>query len=323
MKFARWLCLFVLTGAVHAATVAETQSFLRDHHHAWLPYPWPVQPTTNELARLLDYDFDTVGLSFAGSYHGGNMDFSSLDTAVRMAGDRGKRVVLDFAPSFDPGDGVYDRLSDGSIITNIWNQSPNYAMIDVFDPSQREKYNRYIALCVGRYGKDSRVAGFVLGWGYMGETGYYIGDFLADFSYLGKVASGYSDYALREFNHWRRVHRFAPVPKLPMPSLDGPDRDYILFHRFRSEFAGNVFQKEAVARAKALTRKPVGIFGYISVNANNYGRDWAPTPNADFFRSTPRRLPSICAELCWTRPWASRIAKWRTTGGITPWRASR
>jgi hypothetical protein len=274
-----------LTGVGHATTVAETQSFLREHRHAWLPYPWPVQPTTNELARLLDYGFDVVGLSFAGSYHGGNIDFSTLDTAVRMVADKGKTAVLDLAPSFDATDGVFDRLSDGSIVTNIWNQNPNYAMIDIFDVRQREKYDRYIELCVRRYGRDPRVAGFVIGWGYMGETGFYIGDFLTDFKLLGSVASGYSDCALQEFNRWRRERRLPALSRLPMPALTGQDRDYILFHRFRSEFAGGVFQKEAVAQAQALTRKPVGIFGYLSVNAGNYGRDWAPTPNADFYRS--------------------------------------
>jgi hypothetical protein len=283
----RLLLTAYLLGAAfcHAASVAETQSFLRDHRHAWLPYPWPEQATTNELARLLDYDFDTIGLSFTGSYHAGHIDFSTLDTAIGMVAAKGKKAVLDFAPGFDPSDNVFDRISDGSLMTNIWNRSPNYAMIDVFDPRQRELYCRYLELAAQRYGKDPRVAGFVVGWGYMGETGYFIGDYLADFSRLGSVVSGYSDFALVEFNRWRKRQHLPALTKLPKPSMAGPDRDYILFHRFRSEFAGDVFQKEAVARVRALTRKPVGTFGYTSVSAANYGRDWAPTPNVDFYRS--------------------------------------
>jgi hypothetical protein len=279
------LTLAITDRVSSAASVSDTQHFLRDHRHAWLPYPWPVQPTTNELARLLDYDFDTIGLSFAGNYRGGNIDFSTLDRAVEMVGRRGKRAVLDIAPSFDPSDNVVDQLSDGSFMTNQWDRNPNYAMIDVFDPVQREKYDHYVELCVRRYGSNPHLAGFILGWGYMGETGYFIGDYLTDFANLGKVASGYSAFALAEFNRWRHLRKLSYLTALPRPTEQGRNRDYILFHQFRSEFAGNVFQRDAAARAQALTRKPVGTFGYISVNANNYGRDWAPTPNVDFYRS--------------------------------------
>lgn len=279
------LFCIALVIAAPAASVSETQNFLHHHHHAWLPYPFPGETDANELARLLDYDFDTIGLSFAGSFHGGDIDFSALDAAINLVSARGKTVVLNLAPRFDETDGVFDRLSDGSLMTNVPNRSPNYAMIDVFDPPQRQKFCQWIELCARRYGTNQRVAAFVIGWGYMGETGYFIGDYLRDFNLLGTVASGYSDHALHEFNRWRKKQGLPELSRLPLPALAGPDRDYILFHQFRNEFAGNVFQKEALARAKNFTRKPVGIFGYISVNAANYGRDWAPTPNADFYRS--------------------------------------
>lgn len=277
-------CL-LLAVQLQAASSGETQAFLRQHRHAWLPYPFPAETSTNELARLLDFPFDIIGLSFAGSYHGGDIDFSTLDTAVAMVAARGRTAVLSLTPRFDASDGVFDRLTDGSVITNVPYKNPNASMIDVFDPAQREKFCRWIDLCVGRYGKDPRVSGFVIGWGYMGETGFFIGDYLSDFDKLDSVASGYSTNALAEFNRWRQKHGLSNLLQLPLPSVAGPDRDYILFQRFRTEFAGGVFQKEAVARAQALTRKPVGIFGYISVNAANYARNWAPTPNADFYRS--------------------------------------
>ncbi|MDB6124475.1 MAG: hypothetical protein JWQ71_3468 [Pedosphaera sp.] len=282
-------CIAVLIWFVtlvgQSATVRETQSFLRDHHHAWLPYPFPYETTTNELARLLTYDFDAIGLLFAGSYHGGNIDFSQLDTGINMVASRGKKVVLHLTPRFDESDGVFDRLSDGSTLTNQWNKNPNASMIDLFDVQQRKKFNHFLELCAKRYGRDARVLGFVIGWGYMGETGFYIGDYLTDFNRIGSVASGYSPHSLKEFNHWRQRQHLPELRELPMPSIGAQSRDYILFHQFRTEFAGEIFQKEAVAQVKAFTRKPVGTFGYISVNVANYGRDWTPTPNADFYRS--------------------------------------
>jgi hypothetical protein len=278
-----FLLLTWVTG--HSATVRETQSFLRDHRHAWLPYPFPYETSTNELARLLAYDFDAIGLLFAGSYHGGKIDFSQLDTGIGMVAAKGKQVVLHLTPRFDESDGVFDRLSDGSILTNQWNKNPNAAMIDLFDAQQRKKFCHFLELCARRYGHDPRVIGFVIGWGYMGETGFYIDDYLTDFSRIGSVASGYSPHALNEFNRWRRRQHLPEVRELPMPSTAGQTRDYILFHQFRSEFAGEVFQREAIAGVKAYTRKPVGTFGYISVNVANYGRDWTSTSNADFYRS--------------------------------------
>ena len=277
------ICLFAVLAP--AATVKETQAFLRDHRHAWLPYPFPSETATTELSRLLHYDFDTIDLSFAGSYHGGHIDFSALDAAVRLIGGKGKRVVLTLTPRFDATDGVFDRLSDGSVITNVPYKNPNASMIDIFDPQQRGKYGDYVASCIRHYQNDPHMAGYILGWGYMGETGLFIGDYLENFNLIGSVASGYSEHALEEFNRWRAGLGLPALGQLPMPSVAGNSADYILFHRFRCEFVGGVFQKEAVARAQALTPKPVGTWGYLSVNAGNYGRNWALTPNADFLRS--------------------------------------
>jgi hypothetical protein len=281
------LCVAVmlLARTASAASIGETQSFLRDHRHAWLPYPFPFETSTNELGRLLAYDFDAVGLLFAGSYHGGSIDFSQLDAGINLVAAKNRKVVLHLTPRFDESDGVFDYLSDGSIIPNQWNKSPNAAMIDIFDARQRNKFYQFLEICARRYGHDPRVLGFVIGWGYMGETGFYIGNYLADFKQIGSVASGYSPGALKEFNLWRRRRRFPELKQLPRPSNAGPARDYILFHQFRTEFAGEVFQKEAIARMKSFTRKPTGTFGYISVNVANYGRDWTATPNADFYRS--------------------------------------
>lgn len=271
--------------ALNAASVKQTQSFLRDHRHAWLPYPFPDETATRELTPLLQYDFDIVDLSFVGSYHGGQIDFAALDAAVRMIEDKGKSVVLTLTPRFDAADGVFDRLSDGSVITNVPYKNPNASMIDVFDPAQREKYCDYIERCVRHYDNDSHLAGFIIGWGYMGETGYFIGDYLSDFNLLGHVQSGYSAHALEEFNRWRTKMKLPTLAELPLPKLPGGNVDFALFQRFRCDFAGDIFQKEAIARAKKFTDKPVGTWGYISVNGANYGRNWARTPNADFYRS--------------------------------------
>ena len=194
-------------------------------------------------------------------------------------------------------------------------------MLDLFDVKQRDKFNHFLELCARRYGRDPRVIGFVVGWGYMGETGYYIGDYLTDFNRIGSVTSGYSVHALEEFNRWRRKRGLAELRELPMPSISGQSRDYILFHQFRSEYAGEVFQKEAVARVKAFTRKPVGTFGYISVNVANYGRDWAPRRMPTFTVPPPRRHPLICGGRWWIRAWVGKTASFTMVFGISRWRA--
>jgi len=279
------LVLILLLRVSYAATPEETQQFLRGCRHSWCPYALPGETTLDEILKVADLGFDTVGVSFVGRYNGGNIDFSKLDEAVDAVGKRGQKVVIHVAPRFSDGDGISDRLDNGTVIRHAWNRSPNYAILDIFDPRQRRKFCDWVRICAKRYGRDERVAAFVIGWGYMGETGFYNGDFLADFSRQGSECGGCSPYALAEFNRWRREMNLPPVAELPLPSTSGQSDDYILFHRFRCEFVRNVFHKEMIAAAKSETDYPIGTFAYISACPDSYARNWTDAPNADFYRS--------------------------------------
>ncbi|MGC8668476.1 MAG: hypothetical protein ACP5VE_10220 [Chthonomonadales bacterium] len=270
---------------IKASTPAQTQHFLRSLRHSWCPYALPAETSLGEILQVARFDFDTVGISFVGPYNGGHMDFASLDQAIDAVSRRGQRVVLHLSPRFLEDEGVSDRLSDGTTLPNIWNRNPNYALADIFDPGQRRKICDWFRCVARRYGKDPRVAAFVLGWGNLGETGFFHGDFITNPASLGSVCAGYSTWALKAFNSWRRKHHLEPVTRLPLPSPIHQTQDYILFHRFRSEFIRTVFHKEILQAVKEFTSDPVGIFAYLPASPDSYARDWTDAPNADFYRT--------------------------------------
>ncbi|MCX6374445.1 MAG: hypothetical protein NTU88_00140, partial [Armatimonadetes bacterium] len=168
---------------------------------------------------------------------------------------------------------------------HIWDRSPNYCFLDMFDPRQRRMFCDYVSRCAERYGRNEHAAAFVIGWGYMGETGFYNGDFLADFPKQGSETAGYSPYSLAEFNRWRADRGLLRVKELPPPSTIEQSDDYILFMRFRSDFVRNVFHREMFDAAHAHTDHPCGTFAYLSASPDSYARNWTDSPNADFYRS--------------------------------------
>jgi hypothetical protein len=267
-----------------AAAAADVHSFLR-LRHAWCPYALPAETTLEEIETVARRGFDVVGVSFVGPYNGGNIDFTALDAAIALAAKHDARTLIHLAPRFSEQDQMSDTLHDGTLLPHIWNRSPNYSVADIFDSRQTRLFTDYLSRVAQRYSRDSRVAGFALGWGYMGETGFFIGDFLADYSRIGATSAGYSEAARREFNRSRVGNGLNPLEKLPLPSVERQSDDYIAFQRFRAEWVRDVFQQEMVAAVKAHTACPVGIFGYIAANPNNYARCWQSTPNADFYRS--------------------------------------
>ncbi len=290
MRLTRRLFLGLPLAASLSLSVGEArggekaEAFLR-LRHAWCPYALPAETTLQEIESVARRGFEAVGVSFVGPYNGGQIDFSTLDAAVELVAKYRARTVLHLAPRFSEGDRMGDTLHDGTFLPHVWNRSPNYSVTDIFDPRQQRLFFDYLARVAQRYGHDKRVAGFALGWGYMGETGFFFGDFLSDFSQIGATCAGYSEHALREFNRRRTALGQRPLETLPPPSTERPSADYVAFQRFRSEWVRDVFQKGMVGAVKAHTSVPVGIFGYVAANPSNYARCWQSTPNADFYRS--------------------------------------
>ena len=247
--------------------------------------PLPAETTLQEIESVARRGFDAVGVSFVGPYNGGQIDFSTLDAAVELVAKYKARTVLHLAPRFSEGDRMGDTLHNGTFLPHVWNRSPHYSVVDIFDPRQQTLFFDYLARVAQRYGHDKRIAGFALGWGYMGETGFFFGDFLSDFTQIGATCAGYSEHALRAFNRWRTSQRLTPLETLPLPTVEHQSADYIAFQRFRAEWVRDVFQRGMVGAVKAHTNVPVGIFGYVAANPNNYARCWQSTPNADFYRS--------------------------------------
>jgi len=279
------ISLIGVSAVAGAATKEEPQRFLRQYRHSWCPYALPRETSLAEIEKVARLGFDTVGMSFVAPYNSGDIDFSRLDEAVRMIAERGQQVVLFLAPRFLDSEGVADQLDNGKIIQHVWDKNPNYSMIDIFDPVQRRKFVDWLKRCAVRYGKDDRVAAFVLGWGYQGETGFYNGDWNTKFEWMGSECAGYSPHALAEFNKWRTKKTLPEVAALPLPSLTEQSDDYVLFHRFRSEFIRNVFHREMIGAVKQHTQLAVGIYAYIAASTDSYARDWTDAPNADFYRS--------------------------------------
>lgn len=279
------IAILAIATSAHSATHEETQRFLHGLRHAQCPYALPYETTLAEIGKVVDLGFDAVGIVFVGPYNDGKIDFSTLDQALDLLGKRGQRAVLHIMPRFAESDGVSDRLSDGAVIRSIWDRCPNYGITDVFDPRQRRKFDDWVSRCAERYGHDPRVVGFVIGWGYQGETGFYNGDWVTNWNGLGSVCAGYSSYALAEFNRWRKVRGLASLGELPLPTTGEQSDDYILFQRFRTEFVRDVFQAGYIDAAKAHTSVPVGLFGYVSCGVDNYSRNWVDSPNADFLRT--------------------------------------
>ncbi len=261
---------------------AAVRDLLFDRTHGLLPYPFPAETSLEELDRVLAGKFDTVGILFCGPYRGGEIDFDSLDRVLERIARAGSTTLLNVMPRFLESEGIRDRLSDGRVLAHAWNRSPNYAILDVFDPEQTAKFRGYLAAVGERYGHDERIAGFTIHWGYLGETGFFIGDFTKDSALLGTVSAGYSVHALRAFNAWRGKRGLDPVPSLPDPTAPSPE--FVRFMRFRYE-AVSKFQADAVETLKRATDRPVGIFAYLPADKASYARAWTSTPNADFYRS--------------------------------------
>jgi hypothetical protein len=208
--------------------------------------------------------------------------------AIEKIAIKGKKAVLHLTPRFAESDGVWDRLDNGKIIHSIWDKNPNYGIIDVFSPEQRAKSIAWLEQAAKRYGRNRRVVSFTVGWGFIGETGFYAGDWFADIdkpetAHTGSECAGYSQNALRQFNRWRAKKGFEPVNKLPLPSTKRQSQDYILFHRFRCEFIREVLHREMIAAVKTHTDMPVGIRGYLSAFPDSYARNWVDAPNADYY----------------------------------------
>lgn len=276
----------LVSSAALSARVDPVEKFLSGQTHCMYPPVVNYASSPKEMARCTaDLGYDVVHIGFCGPYNSGNIDTSSVDESLSLLDAKGKKAVLYVNPRFNRDEGICDTLNDGRIITNQWNVGCNAFMVDVFDEAQRGKFADYIARIAQKYGTDDRVAGFVVSWGYMGETGFWIGDFLGDFGLVGTENSGYSKAALVEFNKWRKKHKLAALKSLPLPSPAGQSRDYVLFHRFRAEFVRDVFHRDLIAAAKKHTKKPVGIYNYVSVSTYSGARDWTGSPTADFLRS--------------------------------------
>ena len=279
-------CLSLAVSCAAAADIdARTDAFLHNYRHGYCPYVLSRETNLEEIKIVADQGFDAVGVAFAGTYNNGKIDWSKLDEAVEMLKKDGRKVVVHLFPRFAESEGVSDVLNTGKRITHLWNKSPNYSMLDIFDPSQKAKFCDYLALAAQRWGANPAVIGFVFGWGYQGETGFYNGDFLADFSLMGTECAGYSEFALIEYNRWRRDHGKAPIQALPQPSVERQTDDYIDWMHFRYWYTGEVFERASVDAIKAKTDKPVGTFAYLPASVENYARAWSFVPNADFFRS--------------------------------------
>ena len=289
-----WKTLIIVLSmnlALQANTTASnitnpaTESFLRNYRHAYHPYSLPLETSLDEIARTAGYGFNAMGIGFCGPFDGGNINWSSLDNAVNMLSKRNLKVVIHIYPRFVDSEGIADTLSDGRRITHTWNKSPEYAMIDVFNPLQRMKFDQYLADAAERYGNNPSVIGFCFGWGYLGETGFFIGDFMANGNNQGNAAAGYSSCALYEYNKWRKSHGKVTLDSLPMPSISNPSEDYIDWMHFRHFYTANVFEAEAIAAMKAKTNKPIGTFAYLPASPQSYARGWSCPPNADFLRT--------------------------------------
>jgi len=281
--------LFLALAALCAARVfaadAKTDHFLRNYRHGYCPYPLPYETTLEEIKSVADRGFTAMGIGFAGPCVRGEIDFSKLDAAIEMLAKDGRKTVLYVNPRFPESEGLSDVLSTGARINHTNDKCPNYAIIDIFDPAQAAKFNGYLAKVAARYGRNPNAIGFVFGWGYLGETGFYHGDFFTKGESPGGVCAGYSDNALREYNKLRKRKGLKPIGKLPQPSTQRQSDDYIDWTHFKHFYVGEVFNKQAVDAMKSATDKPVGTFAYLPAGIESYARGWDNTPNADFYRS--------------------------------------
>lgn len=278
--------LILCAGAAVAGIDARTSHFLRDYRHAYCPYPLPYETSLEEIKMIADHGFSAMGIGFAGPCAEGVIDFSKLDAAIEMLAKDGRKTLLYVNPRFPESEGLSDTLNTGKIVPHANDKCPDYCMIDIFDPVQSGKFEAYLRLVGERYGKNPNVIGYVVGWGYLGETGFYHGDFWENApGSVGSVCAGYSDLALAEYNNWRKRKGAKPLDKLPQPSVEKQSDDYIDWTHFKHAYVGQIFNKALIAALKSRTDRPVGTFGYLAASPDSYARAWANTPNADFFRS--------------------------------------
>jgi hypothetical protein len=278
------LCILahILAGTLVAS---PAEQFLHGYKHGFCPYALPRETTYEEILEVADQNYDAVGVIFCGPYNGGDIDWSTLDHIVEALSDSDVKTVIHANPRFHEWEEISDVLNTGERITHVWNRNPNYSIIDVFDPAQRRKFYDYLERCAARYGENPDVIGFCILWGYQGETGFYNGDFLTDFSLIGSECAGYSPHALTEYNNWRDKHGLPPLDSLPQPRTDRQSDDYVDWMRFRDWYVAEIFQRSAVDAMKAETDRPIGLQAYLPASPENYARNWCFTPNADFFRS--------------------------------------
>lgn len=274
-----------LSSTVYAQVDAKTRSFLRDYRHGFCPYPLPFETSLDEIKSIADHGFSAMGIMFAAPYSEGVIDWTTLDKAVDMIAADGRKSVLHICPRFAESEGLFDVMSNGKRIPHANNKSPNYSVLDIYDPVQKFKFYSYLTRAAERYANNPNVIGFVFGWGYMGETGFYIGDFLSDYNLFGSECAGYSDKAMLEYNRWRKAHGKDAIDKLPLPSVKEQSDDYIDWTHFKYWYVSEVFERGAVDAFKAKTDKPVGTFAYLPSGVDSYARAWCYVPNADFFRS--------------------------------------
>jgi len=278
-----WLLLPLAAG--NAGWGADTRQFLHGHRHGFCPYPLPRETSYDEILRVAEQGYDAVGVIFCGPYNGGDIDWSSLDHIIAELARRGAKTVIHVNPRFHEWEGVSDVLNTGARIVSRWDRSPNYSIVDVFDPAQRWKFQDYVHRCAARYGRNPEVIGFCILWGYQGETGFYNGDFNDDSALMGSECAGYSPWARTEYNRWREARGLRPLDVLPRPSTAEQGDDYVDWMHFRDWYVGDVFQRGAVDAIKSETELPVGLYAYLPASPENYARNWCFTPNADYFRS--------------------------------------
>ena len=197
------------------------------------------------------------------------------------------------APRFDPEDGltpvVEDRLSDGTVIQNRYNKAPNYAIIDVTDQAQRDRFQQYVREICSHLHNNTNVVGFNLAWGMLGEAGHTNNNATGVYY---TAMSGYSVNSLNKFKTWLADRGLPGGDTIdvnvqatwPVPSPTSQSDLYMNFIRFQQEQIME-FNYEAIAAAKSVTDKPMSLFSYRYWGLSQYARCWSPTPNADHVHS--------------------------------------
>jgi hypothetical protein len=255
----------------------------------YYPGSLPVEYSTTAIDEMLTMDFDAIKIGYSGPYNNGQLNYMGylgrLDYMVDHIAQAGKKTIVSITPRFFESDGVQDTLNNGDVLKSIWNQSPNYSILDIFDPVQVSKFTNYISLIIQRYKDNVNVIGFEWDWGYIGETGYFVGSIDGGtYAPFGGYNAGYSANAMTKFNLWRAEKGLPAVTELPQPvsGVTQQSADFVNFMKFRQE-ALTAFERSVFEQIRPLTSKPLGIFSYY--NPIYYARNWVDADLADFRRS--------------------------------------